>query len=122
MSENRTAKIDGPMTFGDGIDATNRRDKNRTSSSTSATARRGFCAQFPGRSGPTDNNMIGTSFRDHHYRVATFRGCYAPIAIRTPSSVEADSRNYGAVLLTLPKQVLPLGFPLLPGLSLSESG
>src|SRR4051794_11446415 len=27
-----------------------------TKSSTSATGRRGFCAQFPGRSGPTDNN------------------------------------------------------------------
>src|SRR3954463_15835586 len=28
--------------------------KNHTSSSTSATGRRGFCAQFPGRSGPMD--------------------------------------------------------------------
>ncbi len=34
---------------------------NYASSSTSATGRRGFCAQFPGRSGPTDNSMTGTS-------------------------------------------------------------
>src|SRR3546814_524489 len=35
--------------------------KNYTISSTSATGRRGFCGQFPSRSGPTDNSMTGTS-------------------------------------------------------------
>src|ERR1700756_5462667 len=33
-------------------------------SSTSATGRRGFCGQFPGRSGPTDNSITGTSSSD----------------------------------------------------------
>lgn len=32
-----------------------------TRSSTSVTGRRGFCPQFPGRTGPTDNSMTGTS-------------------------------------------------------------
>jgi hypothetical protein len=34
---------------------------NYANSSTSATGRRGFCGQFPGRSAPTDNSMTGTS-------------------------------------------------------------
>jgi hypothetical protein len=44
MSENRTAKIDGPMTFGYGIDATDSACKINGAEQTcaSATGRRGF--------------------------------------------------------------------------------
>jgi hypothetical protein len=35
---------------------------DQTKSNTSATGRRGFCGQFPGRSAPMDNSMTGTSF------------------------------------------------------------